>query len=152
MIDTEEKITDAAIKGSAAKRLPKHAVLIAMYGATVGEYAVISKEMTCNQAICALLPNSNYPFTYLFLLAKNSKQALTKMAIGSAQQNISQVLIKKLLVHVETNAISNFDNIAKPILESIEKTIYEIRRLTELRDTLLPRLMSGQLDVSELRI
>ena len=71
-------------------------VLIAMYGATVGQYAITSKPMTCNQAICALLPNENYPYTYLFMVAKNKKEELINNAVGSAQQNISQVIINKI--------------------------------------------------------
>ena len=48
---TEEHINDLAIKKSSAKLWPKHSVLIAMYGATVGACGVISKPMTCNQAV-----------------------------------------------------------------------------------------------------
>ena len=57
--ETEEHINNLAIKQSSAKILPEHSVLIAMYGATVGAYGVISKPMACNQAVCALLCNEN---------------------------------------------------------------------------------------------
>ena len=67
-----------------------------MYGATVGEYGIISKQMTCNQAICALQPNENYPYSFLFMFIKTMKNEIVNMAVGSAQQNISQILIKKL--------------------------------------------------------
>ena len=63
ILDTEEKITEEAVDNSSAKLLPENSVLIAMYGATVGEYGIISKPMTCNQAVCALIPNENYPYT-----------------------------------------------------------------------------------------
>ena len=66
---TEELITENAISNSSAKMLPMKSVLIAMYGATVGEYGILSKPMTCNQAVCALIPNDNYPYTYLFVWA-----------------------------------------------------------------------------------
>ena len=61
--DTEEYINELAIAKSSAKLLPSHSVLIAMYGATVGAYGIISHPMTCNQAVCALsiyipVPNS----------------------------------------------------------------------------------------------
>ena len=51
---TEEMITEEAVKKSSAKLLPAYSTLIAMYGATVGEYALITKSMTCNQAVCAV--------------------------------------------------------------------------------------------------
>ncbi len=106
--ETEEHINDLAIKKSSAKLLPKHSVLIAMYGATVGACGAISKPMTCNQAVCALLCNENYPYTYLFQIAYESQQKFINLAVGSAQQNISQVLIKQLNLHSDLNIIQKF--------------------------------------------
>lgn len=152
IIDTEEKITELAIQKSAAKPIPANSTLIAMYGATVGEFGIISDEMTCNQAICALVPNENYPSSYLFELAKQSKEKLINMAIGSAQQNISQVLIKQLQIHSDKSKIERYAAIAEPIMKTIEKNIKENSCLSKLRDSLLPKLMSGELDVSDLDI
>lgn len=150
IIDTEEKITDIAVEKSSAKILPAYSVLIAMYGATVGEYGVISKKMACNQAVCALLENGQYPYSYLYALAGHSKNKLRNMAVGSAQQNISQVLIKQLKIHSDLEAIKKYDSIAKPILIMIENNIKESLELEKLRDALLPKLMSGELDVSQI--
>lgn len=144
IIDTEEKITDDAINNSAAKLLPKNSVLIAMYGATVGAYGIISKDMTCNQAICALLPNENYPYSYLFMFAKNITHELENLAVGSAQQNISQVLIKKLKVHSDTNKIKEFHSYTHSLFEKKLLIEQENKNLSNLRDTLLPKLMSGE--------
>jgi len=152
IVDTEEKINDMAIEKSAAKLLPAHSVLIAMYGATVGEYAITVKPMACNQAICALLPNETYPYTYLYQMTKESKSQLMNMAVGSAQQNISQVLIKQLSIHANVDKIREFDFIAKPMHEKIEALCKECVILGNLRDTLLPRLMSSKIDVSDIEI
>ena len=150
--DTEEHINELAVDKSSAKILPAHSVLIAMYGATVGAYGIISKPMTCNQAVCALLPNESYPYTYLFQFAHETQQQLINLAVGSAQQNISQVLIKQLPVHSDLEAIQKFHSIAHPIHEKIELLQAESLRLEALRDTLLPKLMSGELDVTNLSI
>lgn len=147
IIDTEEKITDDAINNSAAKLLPKNSVLIAMYGATVGAYGIISKDMTCNQAICALLPNENYPYSYLFMFAKNITHELENLAVGSAQQNISQILIKKLKVHSDTNKIKEFHSYTHSLFEKKLLIEQENKNLSNLRDTLLPKLMSGEIGV-----
>ena len=152
IIDTEETITDDAIAKSSAKLLPEKSILIAMYGATVGQYAILSKPMTCNQAVCALLPNDDYPYTFLFMFAKNKKDELINKAVGSAQQNISQILIKDLDVSNDTKKIKEFHRIVKPAFESILKNQQEIHHLTTLRDTLLPKLMSGEIDVNEVEI
>ena len=148
--DTEEHINELAVEKSSAKLLPTHSVLIAMYGATVGAYGIIAKPMTCNQAVCTLLSNESYPYTYLFQLACESQQKLINLAVGSAQQNISQVLIKQLPVHRDLEAIQRFHSLAKPIHEEIELLQAENVRLATIRDSLLPRLMSGELDVSGL--
>ena len=147
IIGTEEKITEQAISKSAAKMLPEKSVLIAMYGATVGQYALLSSPMSCNQAVCALLPNENYPYTYLFMFAKNKKEELINKAVGSAQQNISQVLIKDLDISNDILKIKQFHTIVNPFFETIEKNQQEITRLTTLRDTLLPKLMSGDIAI-----
>lgn len=150
--ETEEHINDLAIKKSSAKLLPEHSVLIAMYGATVGAYGVISKPMTCNQAVCALLCNENYPYTYLFQIAYESQQKFINLAVGSAQQNISQVLIKQLNLHSDLNIIQRFHDLALPMHQEIEFLQAENIRLSDLRDNLLPKLMSGELDVSNVEI
>lgn len=148
--ETEEHINDLAIKKSSAKLLPEHSVLIAMYGATVGAYGVISKPMTCNQAVCALLCNENYPYTYLFQIAYESQQKFINLAVGSAQQNISQVLIKQLNLHSDLDIIQKFHGFALPMHKEIESLQAENMRLSALRDNLLPKLMSGELDVSNI--
>mgnify|MGYP002709423271 CR=1 FL=1 len=148
--ETEEHINDLAIKKSSAKFLPEHSVLIAMYGATVGAYGVISKPMTCNQAVCALLCNENYPYTYLFQIAYESQQKFINRAVGSAQQNISQVLIKQLNLHSDLDIIQRFHDLALPMHQEIEFLQAENIRLSDLRDNLLPKLMSGELDVSNI--
>ena len=152
IIDTEEKITDDAINNSAAKLLPKNSVLIAMYGATVGAYGIISKDMTCNQAICALLPNENYPYSYLFMFAKNITHELENLAVGSAQQNISQILIKKLKVHSDTNKIKEFHSYTHSLFEKKLLIEQENKNLSNLRYTLLPKLMSGEIEMDEVMV
>lgn len=150
ILDTEEHINNMALSKSSAKLLPVHSVLIAMYGATVGAYGIISKSMTCNQAVCALLCNEKYPYTYLFQIAQEQQQKLINMAVGSAQQNISQILIKQLPLHSDIAAIRKFHNLALPLHKQIEELQAENRTLSEMRDTLLPQLMSGELDVSNI--
>lgn len=150
--ETEEHINNLAIKKSSAKLLPEHSVLIAMYGATVGAYGVISKPMTCNQAVCALLCNENYPYTYLFQIAYESQQKFINLAVGSAQQNINQVLIKQLNLHSDLDIIQRFHDLALPMHQEIEFLQAENIRLSDLRDNLLPKLMSSELDVSKIDI
>ena len=93
--DTEEKITKDALNKSSAKLLPKDTILLAMYGATVGELGILSKEMACNQACCALIINPKIAdFRFVFYLLKLYKEKIKGLATGAAQQNLSTTTIK----------------------------------------------------------
>ena len=94
--DTEEKITDEAIKNSSAKVFPKGTLLIALYGATIGKLAFLGVDAATNQAICGIYENENINshFLYYYLIFK--KQKLVNQGIGGAQPNISQTILKSL--------------------------------------------------------
>ena len=67
--NTELCITDLGLKKSSAKIFPVNTVVIAMYGATVGQVGLLKKEMATNQAICGILPNSRlFPLFFDLLL------------------------------------------------------------------------------------
>lgn len=149
IIDTEEKITEDALKNSSAKLLPKHTVLIAMYGATVGEIGIIIDKVTCNQAICAFLPNEQYPFSFIYNFLLNSKQDIISRAVGSAQQNISQqLLLQYKLVIPPSELVQEYHRIVFPLFQKIQDNIEENESLKDLRDSLLPKLMSGEIIVN----
>ena len=148
ILHTEEKITPLGLKNSSAKLLPEKTILIAMYGATVGQISVLGVESTCNQAICAVLEQeySNY-FIYLWL--KHTQKEWTGMAIGSAQQNLSQVLISKIEIVIPTLDIHyRFSSVVSPIFQKMLVHARQIETLTKTRDELLPKLMSGKLRVT----
>jgi type I restriction enzyme S subunit len=147
ILDTEERITVEALKKSSAKLLPENSVLIAMYGATVGQFAIIGQEATCNQAICACIPNDEFPYTFIYHTIKVNVDELKSRAVGSAQQNISQVLIKSMEISVNEN-IDKFHAEVDPMMKKIKANYTQIRTLTALRDTLLPKLMSGEVSLS----
>ena len=149
IIDTEEKITEDALKNSSAKLLPKHSVLIAMYGATVGEIGIITDKFTCNQAICAFLPNEQYPFSFIYNFLLNSKQDIISRAVGSAQQNISQqLLLQYKLVIPPSELVQEYHRVVFPLFQKIQDNIEENESLKDLRDSLLPKLMSGEIIVN----
>ena len=148
IIDTEEKITDNALKESSAKLLPKNTILIAMYGATVGEVGITPMIASCNQAICAIKENEKIPYFFIYEYFKENKEKVKNLAIGSAQQNISQILIKNLKIIVPIRQImENYVEVTKNLYDKILQNQLEIQSLTQIRDTLLPKLMSGEVEV-----
>ncbi len=94
--DTEEKISEEAIKNSSAKIFPKGTLLIALYGATIGKLAFLGIDAATNQAVCGIYKNEivDSNFLYNFLFHKKSK--LVKQGFGGAQPNISQTILKDL--------------------------------------------------------
>ena len=144
ILETEEKITEDAVANSSAKLLPENSVLIAMYGATVGEYGILAEPMTCNQAVCALIPNENYPYTYLYLWAKYMQGEFINLACGAAQQNISQELIKQQYVSNDLKQISDFHIFVVPYMEKMKVNQKIIKTLNQMRDGLLPKLMNRE--------
>ncbi|MCB4227659.1 restriction endonuclease subunit S [Mannheimia haemolytica] len=119
--DTEEKITSDAIKNSSAKILPQNTILLAMYGATVGELGILSKDMACNQACCALIVNSDqFDYRYVFYLLKLHKKEIQSLATGAAQQNLSATVIRDFTFGFPI--LEKQKNIAN-ILECLDKKI-----------------------------
>jgi type I restriction enzyme S subunit len=97
VIKTQELITKAGLDGSSAKLCPAGSVLLAMYGATVGETAILGIEAATNQAVCCLVPHrkkmtSEFLYVQLLLL----KEVLLGQRAGGAQPNISQRKIRDL--------------------------------------------------------
>ncbi|MCP4577355.1 MAG: restriction endonuclease subunit S [Deltaproteobacteria bacterium] len=149
ILGSEEKITEDAIKSSSAKFFPRHTVLVAMYGATIGQTAILSVPSTTNQASCALIPRAhgaNYAHVYLFLM--HHKTDLVGLGQGAAQNNISQKVIKAFKMILPTKALLDaFSESACPIFEQIEALQRTNVGLTQARDILLPRLMNGEITV-----
>lgn len=148
IFDTEEKITEDAVKKSSAKLIPRHSILLAMYGATVGEYAITTKETTCNQAICAVIEKGTFPFTYFFEYFKINRNGIIGRASGSAQQNISQALIQQLEILIPSvEVVQKYHTVVESLFVKIENNMLDNQLYTQTRDTLLPKLMSGNIAV-----
>jgi len=94
--DTEEKISEEAIKNSSAKVFPKGTLLIALYGATIGKLAFLGVDAATNQAVCGIYKNESIDSDYLYYNLVSKKPSLVKQGIGGAQPNISQGILKNL--------------------------------------------------------
>jgi type I restriction enzyme S subunit len=94
--NTEERISDAGLKNSAAKYFPPNTVLVAMYGANVGQLAWLRKPATLNQAICGLIVDgAKADWRYVFYALLLHRNDLIVQAQGAAQQNLNSDLIKR---------------------------------------------------------
>lgn len=138
--DTEEKITDLGLKKSSAKYLPKNTVLVAMYGANVGQLGLLRKPATVNQAICGLVVNDEVAdFRYVFYALFATRRELVLKAQGAAQQNLNQDAIKNFKIpvpplddqHRIASILAAYDDLIEnndrriAILEELTRRIYE---------------------------
>lgn len=98
IFNTELFITEEGLVNSSAKWFPENTVVIAMYGATVGQVGILRNMMTTNQAICGIFPNESLIPIYLYHFLLSKKEEYIKLASGGAQPNISQNIIKDTLV------------------------------------------------------
>lgn len=101
---SEETVTELALKKTSLRYNKAGDVLIAMYGATIGKAAILSVSATTNQAVCACTPFSGLVSTYLLLLLKAYRPRFIGMGAGGAQPNISREKIIETVIAVPPNA------------------------------------------------
>ena len=95
---TLELITPLGLKSSSAKLFPSKTVLIAMYGASIGNCSILDFEASTNQACAAFLPNEKVDEEYLYYFLKSIKHQLTSLGQGGGQPNISATLLKSVKI------------------------------------------------------
>ena len=105
--------------------------------------------MTTNQAVCGLIPKPNYRY-FNYLQLATSVTSLANLARGSAQQNISKGIVETTKIVIPDEVVLRaFDTALDPILKKWVANLEVNMTLAALRDTLLPRLVSGQLRVPD---
>ena len=135
-------------------------LLIAMTGATIGKFAMVpysSEVLLVNQRVGKFFLGNNpvekLPFIYCTLKQPEVYSEVVNRGQGSAQPNISASDIMSIPCAIPSQeAINIFNNTALPLFDLIISNQRENQQLSELRDTLLPKLMSGDLDVSNIDI
>ena len=96
--NSEETISEEALKNSSAKIFPINTILIALYGATVGRLGILKIEASTNQAICGILNKYNtYYNKYLFYFLMSFRNKLINKRFGGAQPNISQEIVRDVI-------------------------------------------------------
>lgn len=149
ILDTEEHISQEAINKSSAKLLPPQIVIMAMYGVNIGMLSYVDKSMSCNQACCAFIDKRNFSSRhYLFHYLKTIREYLLLISFGAAQQNLSQDLIKNVrIVMPDDEIVKAFEEKEESYYQMIRELLLQNTNLIKQRDLLLPRLMSGKLEV-----
>ena len=149
IIKTSNYISKQGFNDSSAKWAPALATVVALYGATAGQVALLALNTTTNQAVCSLIAKKHYKFFNYLVLSLSVKELFNK-AVGSAQQNISKAIVGNYQTIIPSeNTLKLFDTITGTLFSKIILGKQQSDLLQQVRDSLLPKLMSGELAVEE---
>lgn len=150
LLNSEKTISEEGLNNSSAKLFPKGTIIMAIYASpTVGRLGILTQEATFNQAAVGFIPKEDkISREYLFLMLKHRRDDLNNLANGAAQQNLSVGVVKAFNILIPNAALNTvYKRIVSPLFNKMEFNVKQIQTLTELRDTLLPRLISGKIRV-----
>ena len=146
-----EYITQEGLKKSATKLLPKKTTVLAITGATLGQVSLLEIDSCANQSVIGLLENEDIFHEYIYPLIKNRIDDLCSHMTGGAQQHINKNNVEQLEILVPPKKILvEYKQIATPIYSLISNICFESQKISKLRDSLLPRLMSGELKLDKI--
>lgn len=148
--ETEEHISEAAIRNSSAKLYPVNTVMIAMYGATIGKVGIMGVKATTNQACANAVCGKNIYYKYLFYYAISQKDSFISKGKGGAQPNISQEVIKKHEFPLpplpeQQRIVEHIESLFSKLDEAKEKAQEVINSFETRKAAILHKAFSGEL-------
>ena len=150
---TERYLSELGANSQMKKTLPKNSICVSCIG-TAGLVALVSTDSQTNQQINSIVPKEGYSSYYIFLLMQTFSEKINRLGqSGSTIVNLNKAQFGMMEALVPTvSSMNDFDSVAKPLFEKILANQQGNQRLATLRDTLLPKLMNGEIDVSEVEI
>lgn len=148
---SSEQLTQEAVDKFNIKVVPSNTVLLS-FKLTVGRIAITHGEMTTNEAIAHFKTNKPFINEYLYCYLKDFNYQ-TMGSTSSIAIAVNSKIIKAMPFVIPANGeISRFHSVAGPMFEQIRNNQIENDSLAEMRDALLPKLMSGEIDVSAVQL
>lgn len=150
ILEASEKITELGLAKSATKLLPKKTTVLAITGATLGQVSLLEIDTCANQSVIGVLENAEVPYEYIYPFIKDKIEMLIQHQTGGAQQHINKDNVESLIFLLPAkNVLENYISLVGPMYKRIESQCFENLYLSLLRDTLLPRLMSGEIEIPQ---
>ncbi|RVT34064.1 restriction endonuclease subunit S [Acinetobacter indicus] len=149
LLNTERKITDIGLKKISSGILPKDTVLMSSR-APVGYLALAKIEVAINQGYIAILPNTKYSAEYLIQWCEANMAEIKGRASGTTFQEISKKNFREIsFVCPDDKVVVSYTKTVKTLYDEITSKAKENQSLINLRDTLLPKLMSGEISLNK---
>ncbi|MDU5643467.1 MAG: restriction endonuclease subunit S [Pseudomonas aeruginosa] len=149
LLSTERKLSAQGLAKVSSGLLPCGTLLMSSR-APIGYLAIAKTPLAVNQGYIAMLPGGRLPPLYLLFWCREKMEVIKGRANGSTFMEISKKAFRPIPALVPSAAVLEaFADIADPLFERLVKNERQAQTLTQLRDTLLPRLISGQLRLPE---
>ena len=144
MFDTERKITEAGLAKISSGLLPLRTLLMSSR-APIGYLAMTDIEVAINQGYIAIPEHQTYSTEFMYLWCQLNMDTIENAGNGSVFQEISKSSFRDLIFVIpDENTLNRFDAFVKPTFTKIKSNTQQIRTLQSMRDTLLPKLISGE--------
>lgn len=150
-VKTERYLSQKGVASQPKKTLPPNSICVSCIG-TAGLVSLVSEESQTNQQINSIIPKKDISAYYIYLLMQTQAEVIIKLGqSGSTIVNLNKTQFGKIPVIIPSKKVLyKFDTICKPLFEMILSNQKENIELANLRDSLLPKLMSGEVDVSNI--
>ena len=144
---TSRTLTEDGLRNCSSRLFPKNTIFITARG-TVGNTYMAQKAMAMSQSCYALIAHPPLTQIFIFFALREAVREFRSRAVGS----VFGAIIRDTFAHIaflvpSGELLCRFSSIVRPMLEQIELLLHETEQLTEARDLLLPRLMSGEVSV-----
>ena len=149
VVGTEKTITTQGLSGSSARLIPKGTTIISARG-TVGNLAIAGREMTFNQSCYGLRGTGSAGDYFVYLTAQQMVDQLKSMVHGSVFSTITRQTFEAIQRPVPPSGVlAAFEGLVTGWFDAVLSNVEESRTLAQLRDTLLPKLISGGLRIKD---
>ena len=147
---SEDRLTEQGSLSQIKKLIPPYSLMVSCI-ATVGLVSINTKPSHTNQQINTIIPHNKSALFYLYQYIKNNEELLKNMGRGGTTTlNVNTKSFSNIRLFIPSDiALLQFHQIVEGLFKKIELNMQESRTLSLLRDTLLPRLMSGEIEVPE---
>ena len=151
ILDTREKLTKEAVDNYNVKVIPKNTIILS-FKLTIGRIAITSQEMATNEAIAHFNLEDKDMLYYLYSYLKNFDYEKLGSTSSIATAVNSKIIKAMPIVIPDKETLKNYNEKVSSMFEKIRENEFENKKLEQLRDTLLPELMNGEIDLDNIKI